>query len=648
MAMTKPTSEQVTFLQTGTGATARTVDAKLKDTVSVKDFGAVGDGVTDDSAAIQLALSSGNKAVYFPTGTYVVSSQLNITPNTTISGDGIGATVINGTTLSSGFVFSCIGTALVSVGTIATASKSNFLFNLVSAPSPALEKFDVVVIWNPTTFSWNTARAYYRQGEFVTVQEVSGTTINTTSALYDTYTTATNVYKMTNASCSIKNLTIIAPQISALVLGSIKLELLVNSCIEKVKITGGTTTSIFFDKCYNSEIVSCDISDNLIIDPSDDYALSIGSCQAINITNCFVKARGGHTITLGGGGSTGSVINRETTILNCSIHSQTGFAADIHGNTEFCSFVNCNISGGMLLAGNNNSVIGCSIRGQLPTLELIRVYENKGLDFSFINNKLETISSTSSVFLFDTQAYTVLGGTVLLQGNTVIATNSTTSGIINIGSKNTSITDNHVVITGNIFNGSSSANLEYIQVLVGSTASVTGSPWSSVSFTNNICSDTVNFVIAASDAVADIIANEVYISENKMYGATSRSINTKGINKLIVKSNVFVNSFNSAVWVDGNSHVTLANAALVDVSGNTFINCVTSAPAASTSLDSDITVVNSVIIITNGNNHYNSNVTKPRVMEYIRGTTLYNGNYALTYTPRTATTDVGATVVVAI
>lgn len=39
MAMTKPTSEQVTFLQTGTGATVRTVDAKLKDWTSIKDFG---------------------------------------------------------------------------------------------------------------------------------------------------------------------------------------------------------------------------------------------------------------------------------------------------------------------------------------------------------------------------------------------------------------------------------------------------------------------------------------------------------------------------------------------------------------------------------------------------------------------------------
>ncbi len=65
------------FIQAGTGAVQRTVESKLQDVVSVKDFGAVGDGVTDDTAAIQAAIDSG-KAAYVPKGTYKISATLNL------------------------------------------------------------------------------------------------------------------------------------------------------------------------------------------------------------------------------------------------------------------------------------------------------------------------------------------------------------------------------------------------------------------------------------------------------------------------------------------------------------------------------------------------------------------------------------------
>jgi len=66
------------FTQAGTGAVTRTVDSKLKDVVSVKDFGAVGDATTNDTAAVQAAIDSlaSGGVVYFPPGTYRIARNI--------------------------------------------------------------------------------------------------------------------------------------------------------------------------------------------------------------------------------------------------------------------------------------------------------------------------------------------------------------------------------------------------------------------------------------------------------------------------------------------------------------------------------------------------------------------------------------------
>lgn len=80
---------------TPTSAINRPINNKLQDVVSVKDFGAIGDGTTDDTSAIQAALNYANgvtnpngKAVYVPSGTYLITSTLNIYAFTTLFGNG--------------------------------------------------------------------------------------------------------------------------------------------------------------------------------------------------------------------------------------------------------------------------------------------------------------------------------------------------------------------------------------------------------------------------------------------------------------------------------------------------------------------------------------------------------------------------------
>lgn len=64
-----------TFSVSGSSATSRTLQSKLSDTISVKDFGATGDGVTDDTTAIQSAMNT-KRSVFFPTGTYSISDPI--------------------------------------------------------------------------------------------------------------------------------------------------------------------------------------------------------------------------------------------------------------------------------------------------------------------------------------------------------------------------------------------------------------------------------------------------------------------------------------------------------------------------------------------------------------------------------------------
>jgi parallel beta-helix repeat protein len=62
-------AEQISYTPPYLNSSPTNVEAKLAQTVSVKDFGAVGNGVADDTAAINAALATGNR-VMFPYGTY--------------------------------------------------------------------------------------------------------------------------------------------------------------------------------------------------------------------------------------------------------------------------------------------------------------------------------------------------------------------------------------------------------------------------------------------------------------------------------------------------------------------------------------------------------------------------------------------------
>lgn len=69
-----------------TGATERTQQAKNDDIVSIKDFGGVGDGVTNDTTAWTNAIAASSVGVYLPAGTYLTT--LTKPPSVEVFGPG--------------------------------------------------------------------------------------------------------------------------------------------------------------------------------------------------------------------------------------------------------------------------------------------------------------------------------------------------------------------------------------------------------------------------------------------------------------------------------------------------------------------------------------------------------------------------------
>ena len=118
-----------------TGAVNRPINQKLAELVSVKDFGALGDGITDDVTAIQNAIASlatTGGEVYFPSGTYLMSSSLTPISNVSLKGAGIDATIIKntGTGVSpANITLTCFGTLTGNWTTGQTTTATTYAIN---------------------------------------------------------------------------------------------------------------------------------------------------------------------------------------------------------------------------------------------------------------------------------------------------------------------------------------------------------------------------------------------------------------------------------------------------------------------------------------------------------------------------------------
>ena len=412
-----------------TGVTTGRWKRAVNGTVNIRWFGAKGDGIVDDTVAIQKALNS-SRHVIIPSGTYKAISAITIPKNTNIQG--VGNPTID---------FSSNTLAWLQTEDVGITQLPNISVNLVEcdreitfSDNHNLKVGDLIVIYNPTDYSWSPARAYYRKGEKVKVAEIlSPTKILTQSPVYDNYTTTSvNLYKYNELNqCSIEGINIICKPSTTEVGYGLQLNRVVDGSIKNVSIKGASYTCLNLSQCFDVSITGCTIEEDFANVAGGEYGIVIGNSQNIFVSHCYLSAAS-HSIAVGGGGSDiGDVVNYNILVSDCTI-TTSGLlnAADMHENTAYSGYDRCIINGSVSIGGKyihlSNSTITEGNTGEAND-SMVIVSCTPSCAFSIINNTLianklrDNVNNRSCINTEITEE-AILGGVLNIKNNTFVIT----------------------------------------------------------------------------------------------------------------------------------------------------------------------------------------------------------------------------------
>lgn len=358
-------AEQVTYAPPFTGSLATNVEAKLAQTVSVKDFGAVGDGVTDDTAAIQAAIdavvTTGQK-LYVPAGTYIITDELVANGSLKIFGDGA-SSVLDCSGLSSGTTALTIQGSVSATTTTMSAYVATNSRTFSVASSSGFAYGDMIKITSTESFS--LVDTNYKKGELGFVESVSVGSITLNAGLKTSYNSGTITVAKVNAieNPIVADLKIIGPGDSAPNYG-------IRVDYAKHPI------------CRNVELIDF-----------EDQAFAYSYCDSGSISACRVT--------------------------NCSgIANGVGYAFGLDLLTQFshvtdcvASYVSCGFSTGGYYPVWNSVVNGNSFYGGNSTRPLIQTHSN-GANTVVSNNTVSSGQIGIGMFAF---GCTVIGNTVFGQ-----------------------------------------------------------------------------------------------------------------------------------------------------------------------------------------------------------------------------------------
>ena len=356
MPLTKLQADQTAFTPSGTDATVRTIDSKLEEVVHFKDFGAAGNGTTNDVTEVLAAFNAADGKVLDGGGlTYKCNSMIaptsqNITvQNATFDFSGVTATGATGYILFEGSV----GTATAVSGDINVGDNTFTVASTTGLTTPN----SYHILEDDQVFDSSTSVTL---GQYIFIKEV-----NTTSKLVTLHNDV--LYKFLSASNA------------QVVPVTMKKNITFKNVIIKGANPAGTTTDnnhcgVKFKKCENVTIENCTFEDvdriGVILDACVNVKISNSTCKhatktgtsygfgvyngcyGVNVVNSYGQDLR-HFVTIGDNEG----INLFVNVTNCHVTGCRDAGIDSHSAGDFVNFSGNTIEGSSFDSGQLDGII---------------------------------------------------------------------------------------------------------------------------------------------------------------------------------------------------------------------------------------------------------------------------------------------------
>ncbi|MGI5187503.1 glycosyl hydrolase family 28-related protein [Promicromonospora sp. CA-289599] len=326
--------------------------AQSEHVVNVRDHGAVGDGVTNDTGAIRAAIAAVGSGgiVYVPAGEYLCGG-LVITSGVTLRGDGQGKTTLLMANTTGGLLIA--GQPIPKTHTtVLSADAAPESETLAVASSADISAGDWLLLTDSTVYDTNYASRI--AGEMVQVASVepAGTIklvkpvigVPAPAGGWQAYATSSSA-RVTRLPMQkdivVESLTMRWARPTEGKNHGISMVCATNSLVRDVEFVGFDGAGLSLNTCHNVRVRDCFMHDLTDDGENGRYGYGVnlgGAVQNSTISGChFERVR--HAVTTNGHDIGG--IPRFITISDCHAYDTTNASFDTHGAGEYITFSDC-------------------------------------------------------------------------------------------------------------------------------------------------------------------------------------------------------------------------------------------------------------------------------------------------------------------